>query len=699
MKTTTYRPSQPANNAQLALVASVACVLMFVTVEVLRSGFGAPVNGLAKLAGLSLLVVNVAAFGSQKKWLLSGPALSFLALVLLSILGLSPWGVTSAISAPLAGGGFALFVYNFAVRGFRFRVTRLLGLLLVGAFLGVYAESMYWRSGAEHDVVYPEALVAGQTHTDVVEQAAVVNMISTFRVASTGLQGVVPLKYHNGSLWMAEGLRRLCGLSALDFIAFGYGIVLLPLYVAAFLGAALQVRVIIQGNIADAASPTFWFASLVALVGLFPFVNDPIHLNFNETILNSDSFLLAIALTLLLIGVAGVASGPLRSGNLSRYEKLALALILPGALALIGFVKISQLYLVLSIVIYICLRINWLRNWAPLTGVGLSCLLLLYFLHAEVGANKTRFDPLNFDRVPPEWIPYFFVFYFVWVWLLVIVWARTFNIGTLRELSSAVQERKSIAVELVFVAAAAGLLPYLLINFNSPSWKFFTEFHAVLAGLFVAAYAEDIRPRQLGQQFQTGSIRVGNVLLLVLMFAVSGHLAMTTIGSLYRMLKRSGEVRAILAGRTNTEWRAELRQIRKRRPITVEKFLDRTRVMECLSSLNAQPASNRRTTALYIPKTNRAYWDMRQVGQGATPFIAPALSGMAMVDGLPEYEDIGWAAIGWGYPQYDLPTAPKPPESDVQHAVQIALSNGFTNLLVFAGVGPSGCELSTVAAK
>jgi hypothetical protein len=38
---------------------------------------------------------------------------------------------------------------------------------------------------------------------------------------------------------------------------------------------------------------------------------------------------------------------------------------------------------------------------------------------------------------------------------------------------------------------------------------------------------------------------------------------------------------------------------------------------------------------------------MRQLGDGTTPFIAPALAGLPMVDGLPEYEDIGWAEVGW----------------------------------------------------
>jgi hypothetical protein len=102
---------------------------------------------------------------------------------------------------------------------------------------------------------------------------------------------------------------------------------------------------------------------------------------------------------------------------------------------------------------------------------------------------------------------------------------------------------------------------------------------------------------------------------------------------------------------------------------------------------------------LYIPKTNRTYWDMRQVGPGATPFIAPALAGLPMVEGLPEFEDIGWAAIGWGYPQYQLPTAPEPPTEKLQEAVAKARQGGFSTLLVMRQAGRNDCGLQQITLR
>jgi hypothetical protein len=288
------------------------------------------------------------------------------------------------------------------------------------------------------------------------------------------------------------------------------------------------------------------------------------------------------------------------------------------------------------------------------------------------------------------------VFYFAWVWLFVMVWARTLGIATLGDVLVALRQRKSLAVELVIVAAGAGLLPYLSVNFNSPSWKFFTEFQAVLAGVFVAAYLENIRPSQLWNKVRNGALSIGALLGMGLAFAVAGHLFMTTGGSVYRTLKRSGEVRSLLAGGPASAWKPALRHIRDRKALTVEAFAKRIELVKCLNDFGARSPSERRAIALYIPKTNRTYWDMRQVGPGATPFIAPALSGMAMVDGLPEYEDIGWAAIGWGYPQYSLPAAPQVPREMLEEALQKARSHGFRTLLVFRDSEVSSCQLQSV---
>ena len=693
----------PLSNVKnvLQLVCTAASpipLLMLITVVALRHGFATPLHPLLKIAGISLLAINVAAFGSEKRWMLSGPILAFVTLVGISLIGLSKAASFPAVGWIMSGAGLFASLLNLGAVTRRIGLLRTTSLLLLGLALGVYAESMYWRSGGEHLIVYREAMLGGQAHADILMEADIVSMMGTYGVASTGLDGLVPMKYHTGSLWVALALQRLCGFQALDFIAFGYGLLLVPLYVASFFGCAATLRVVIQAEKENIAPLSFWIACAVAMVGLFPFMNDPNQWNFNETILNLDSFLFALGLSLWLIAIAGTLYISFRgTQTFTLAQKLGFILALPVALALIGFVKISQIYLLLALMIYLCLRVKWLRAWPVLLGVLLSVLVAMVQLRAETGAGTARIAPFNFDRIHPEWVPYFFIVYFTWAWLFLFLWARVRNVWNLADMLLAIRSGESLPVELVLVAVIAGLVPYLLIDFNTEAWKYFTEFHAVLAAVLVAAFIPRIELSNLVAGLRSGQMSLAEAFGLLLAVAVCGHLFMTTEGSAYRMVKSIGEARAGIMGKSRLGWRSQLRQINTSPSPWDPGVVARNNVVQCLESLGRQPEDVKKNSALYIPKTNRVYWDMREVVQGATPFIAPAESGMAMVDGLPEFEDIGWAAIGWGYPEYKLPTGPEPPSMQIQQAVSKARQDGFRVLWVFRGLKPAGCDLEEIA--
>jgi hypothetical protein len=59
-------------------------------------------------------------------------------------------------------------------------------------------------------------------------------------------------------------------------------------------------------------------------------------------------------------------------------------------------------------------------------------------------------------------------------------------------------------------------------------------------------------------------------------------------------------------------------------------------LLQELEALQQLPLDERRQTLLFIPQNCDAYWKMSPDRYG--PFIAPALSGMAMIDGMPPAE-------------------------------------------------------------
>ena len=702
MPTQKYPPdmasSPPAVRVGAAcLVASVISVLMFLSVVIFRSGYPTPVGALAKIAGLSLLLVNVGTFARKSAWFLCGPMITLYVLLAIVALGWSGLGDNKFAAAIAAAAGMAAALWNLILVLRRLGLWRSVALLALGISIGLYMEGMYWGAETEHNIFYPEGVVTGQDRTDVLFETAIVEMISTYRVASTGLEGVLPLKYHTGSFWIGEAFRRLCGFQAIEFTAFGYGILLVPFYVGAFLGCAEILARVLQKD-AKALPFMFWIVCLVALIGLVPFPENLVRANFNIMTISSDSSLLGLALVLLFIGVAVHFCDSLRATDyeLSAGQSISAALFLPVVLALIGFVKISDIYLCLALLAYLYWRIRRIRSWPFTTGLAASFLILGLMLREELGAGRTVISPLRFDRVHPEWIPYFFVIHFAWAWLFLLVWKWRYRTQTIAQFADAARAGLTIPLELVFVSVVAGLVPYLLLYLNNPSWVYFTAFHALLAGLFVAALQSPLSGSVLWRQFRDGTLPLSTLIAMLFVLVVLGNVGASTLGSTYRLLKGTGEIRAVLDGKPASQWRSGIRQIRAGRTPLDQKFATPRRVIACLEGIGGQPRDQRKASALYIPKTNRAYWDMRQSDFAATPFIAPSFAGVAMVSGLPEYDDVQYAAIGWGYPQYQMPSGPEVPTENLAQAVEKAKADGFQKLLVFRAPSAEDCELESI---
>jgi len=89
-------------------------------------------------------------------------------------------------------------------------------------------------------------------------------------------------------------------------------------------------------------------------------------------------------------------------------------------------------------------------------------------------------------------------------------------------------------------------------------------------------------------------------------------------------------------------------------------------VVDGLLRLGRSPVEERRRTALFIPQTERRYWDILTRPGACTfdPHVAPALAGMAMIDGMPAstceltpYYGVG-AYTPRGGPQLPVDTLP-----------------------------------------
>jgi hypothetical protein len=102
------------------------------------------------------------------------------------------------------------------------------------------------------------------------------------------------------------------------------------------------------------------------------------------------------------------------------------------------------------------------------------------------------------------------------------------------------------------------------------------------------------------------------------------------------------------------------------------------RLLTALHELDRLPLQEKRQTALFIPRANRAYWDL--VSDPTNACLAPALSGLCMVDGLPLKPA---AAPGHCcYNRYSRAGQGFIPDDDTEGILRRARDLGFRKVLV-----------------
>lgn len=103
------------------------------------------------------------------------------------------------------------------------------------------------------------------------------------------------------------------------------------------------------------------------------------------------------------------------------------------------------------------------------------------------------------------------------------------------------------------------------------------------------------------------------------------------------------------------------------------------KIIKILQDLGNLPLSEKKKTLLFIPQSNRLYWDLDEKCS-INPFIAPALTGMAMIDGLPAAD---CKTRYYGYESYQLRKEPQSSLDKTKETLcQKAIAKGFSQVIV-----------------
>ena len=673
-----------------------------------RIGFTTNYTGVVRVVGLTLLILNVAPLG-RNRWFTHATALTLYALAGVAT---ASWLLERFVILGWlwAGAGYLLFAWNLIawVSTFTQRRWAMLGFFAAALVAGLYVSGKTWGLGYNNPLA-EERLLVNHAHIDALFHSSISNMMRTYGRPSTGLDGTPYIAYHFGSHWLVAALAPVCGQTIFEFYNSGTSILFIPLMYAGLLLLAGVVRDAVQGSaIADYGLPAgflFWVVIIAGLLGPFPKKGDMMRVSLQE-IYVSDSYAIGLAVSFLVIALLVLFYREWKDRQATAPASgIALLIVFPALYAICALLKVSNAYLIFGTVVFACLRLGIWRNRLVQLHLLISGAGLLALARFIVSRADSRLAFFTFDRIHPEWIPYFLVFYFFWVWVFLLLRSYQLGLHTLRDARDAFVRKDTFPAEALLFCSLIGLLPYLTLRFQTGSWNYFTQYQTFLGLALVAGYLPSW-PHTLEFPFTRGfwNIPVRAIFIGAFAFLFALHLGITTFSSVYGLLKDNAVIRAELLGHPPDDWRGMLRSLYGHSRGAISPALQPRRDLPaCLRTLGNMPIAQKRSRVLYIPKSNRVYWgDLRQEfpSEGSVSFIAPAFTGIAMIDGQPEYEDMDETRrLDYGFWSYAMPTQPVPPSS--LNPVELyarAKALGFSKMLVIAD-GSSSCDVTTISLR
>lgn len=659
----------------VVVTASLVSITIGAVYWLSRAGFANPAGPVLRTIGLSLFMIaapyvlrRASATGPQPEaWFTSYPFLWLVTMLSTAIAGYLLRTEAKPLSIVLAVGGAAAFVVIFTRWLRRGNLLENAAITTGSVAFGLWTSGVVWGRIYKNPLFFENMAVNGMVHHDSLHLAAFANMLRTYGAASTGLDGLPYIPYHWGTAWLFAQWSNVLGISVLDFYQLAFPVLMIPLFFGGLLAVATQV-----GNLSRRSSGVFDIRNgprplvvlLIASVGVIPITAMDAMGVWTSNVVISESYTVAVPVALLLLATTLVFWKGQDSGN--RVTDAAFLFIaLPIGIIALGYLKISLMVLGLLAALYVGVRHTLYKR--PLFAASGGLLLVAVFVtygQVSLPAHNEGLAPFDFMSgfVPRQWWPFFFLIHLMWTWLYIGLRVRHERVRNLAELWHAIRERRLVDAEVVLVIALAGVAPGLIIHIDGGSAFYFSDVQRWLAVALLIGSAHTllvhnttsaaivsgsglIEGGEGTKRGPVGGIPIARVLLGLIAIPLAISMASNATRWAAQMIRENTKTRQLvfaasgIAGAVGVAGGSEALP-HLANAAALQPSLRRTRnfaVLDQLRSLNDLPISDRRRTALFIAQSDTAYWSIlsRQGACTFAPFVAPALAGMAMVDGMP----------------------------------------------------------------
>lgn len=689
------------SNLTISIFSSIIVTILALVYWIARLGFETDSFLILKTLSFSYLVLF---FPVLINWILNRYSLSirnpfwkedpFIALLFLaSVLVIGILDLSSKyLIACITISGILLYIFSW-ITFLRIIKNKHKAIIFYSSavLLSLWIVGIAWGSGYNNPL-FLEKLIIHKSHIDTLFHAAISNMIKTYGVASTGLDGVPFLAYHFGSHWIFAQLSTVLNMPVIDFYQIGFQLIFIPLLIKYILYLSMQLRVFYDVNSEenDILSDKFlWIILVCVFVGLLPArILDKFAI-WNSIIIG-ESYAVSMILFLILISL-----------TLEAYRtksKLFFVIIFPLIFGVIGALKISTVSLLLALAVYTFFRLNLYKNFKFI--ICLCSIIMIAWFERQwfnASSNKIIIDYFNFiteyimrNKISNSIrIPLFFLIYFFIAWIFIAFRLRKIKVRNLTEFFKAFKGKVLLDVEIVTVCCVAGIMPGLLLEIPGGGAAYFSDIQIWIALVFLLASCSGL---QFQNVFRNTKVRrVGYVVLFFSIFNITssfcGFIA-DNVQERYHMVNNEiyqkhsrVSFKGIKQSMINFKEQIEIviyypQQVLIRKP--------EYNLIRNLRDFEQTSKSMKRQSLIYVPKSNEVYWGM--LPKRLVPFIAPAISGCAAIYGLPlpncaEAKYYGYDIYG---PRSQWSNEIK---VDVKDLYSTVLKKGFKKVGVFNGNG------------
>lgn len=673
-----------------AVFASLIGLALGLAVFVARIGFPTAPGPIWRSVCLGAFLVNTPALWTSAlkgkwgvrfpRWFVAPAFGTFLALIVVSVvlpflvgrLGNMPANLMCAV-------GVAAALYNTA--GLVSRTSRNRALMFTLTVLFFCA----WAIGA-FATIWPHLpfewlTVRGPGEVDRYFHVALANTIQNYGIASVGIDGLPSIRYHFGTHWVLGQWSRAVGMPAFDFLYTGYPQFVGPLFFFSLFGFLTSLRAKIPGIFASRRlirDPVVWLFITLMIMGFLP---RTAMLGLGLWTIGaffSESYALAVPVTFLAVAMANDFLNDFSRNSLGTHKQsrvsdaVFLLAILPISLALLGFLKISMLALGFPVWAYIVIR-KYRTRVLALASLALATAAFVAVSRFAAPQGEIRslgaFTFIRFTSIVDHaWWPYFYSLSVIWGWVYILFRVMQAGVTDIKSLFAEFRSGTLFDVELALLMIGLSVGPGIVLNLRTDGiyfldaqrW-FFIPFLICLPAFYlrVEHHLKSWRSALRHRQFWAIAllVLVAAPVGLNWLFTVGGPLAEKTRENLdlrrtlqllagFEPVSVSSDLRKGIATFRVSHAPADLLAAPVRNiasigdPVVLQRGLERAPLYPYTSKLrelNEMPQAEKSQTLMFIPQSMQVFWRSypNRFLCAYTPLVAPALSGIALVDGRP----------------------------------------------------------------